>query len=282
MRTLRGAVAVVTGAGSGIGRALAEALAARGAGLALADIDGAKLAATQAALPPAIRCFGRTLDVSNLRAMRNFRDDVEREFGRVSLLINNAGVSLYGTFDDVSLEDLEWIMGVNFWGTVYGCQLFLPLLEHEPAANIVNLSSVFGIISPPMQIGYSASKFAVRGFSEVLRHELAGTNVKVTVVHPGGIRTSIASSARRGAGADAASYERDTKAFEAALVLAPEEAARRILRAVLRDQPRLLIGRDAALIDVIQRFFPARYMEVLRPLLDPQRRFARAAAAEQV
>jgi NAD(P)-dependent dehydrogenase (short-subunit alcohol dehydrogenase family) len=275
VRTLRGAVAVVTGAGSGIGRALALALAARGADLALTDIDPATLAATQAALPPRTRTVARALDVSNFGAMQIFRDEVEREFGRVSLLINNAGVSLYGTFEDVSLDDLEWIMGVNFWGTVYGCRLFLPLLESEPAANIVTLSSVFGIISPPMQIGYSASKFAVRGFSEVLRHELAGTGVKVTVVHPGGVRTAIASSARRGAGADAESFERDTKAFSAARVLAPEEAARRILGAVLHDRPRLLIGRDAVVIDLIQRCFPARYMEVLRPLLDPKRRFAR-------
>jgi NAD(P)-dependent dehydrogenase (short-subunit alcohol dehydrogenase family) len=279
VRSFRGAVAVVTGAGSGIGRALAHALAARGADLALADIDAAKLGETREALPPGTRVIGRALDVSKLPAMRVFRDDVEREFGRVSLLINNAGVSLYGSFEDVSLEDLEWIMGVNFWGTVYGCNLFLPLLMQEPEANIVTLSSVFGLISPPLQIGYSASKFAVRGFSEVLRHELAGTSVNVTVVHPGGIRTSIASSARRGAGADAASYARDTKAFEAALVLAPEEAARRILRAVLRDRPRLLIGRDAAAIDLIQRCFPARYMEVLRPLLDPKRRFARAGGS---
>ncbi len=275
MRSLRGAVAVVTGAGSGIGRALAHALAARGADLALADIDRTKLAATREALPPATRVTARALDVSDFAAMRTFRDEVEREFGRVSLLINNAGVSLYGSFEDVSLEDLEWIMGVNFWGAVYGCNLFLPLLMQEPEANIVTLSSVFGLIAPPLQIGYSASKFAVRGFSEVLRHELAATPVKVTVVHPGGVRTSIAASARRGAGADAAGYERDTKAFEAALVLAPEEAARRIVRAVLHDRPRLLIGRDATLIDLIQRFFPARYMEVLRPLLDPKRRSAR-------
>jgi len=277
VRSLRGAVAVVTGAGSGIGRALALELAARGAELALADIDAAKLAETRAALPAGTRVISRVLDVSDFAAMRVFRDEVEREFERVSLLINNAGVALYGSFEDVSLEDLEWIMGVNFWGTVYGCNLFLPLLLHETEANIVTLSSVFGLISPPLQIGYSASKFAVRGFSEVLRHELAGTPVKLTVVHPGGIRTSIASSARRGAGADAASYERDTKAFAASLVLAPEEAARRIVHAVLRDRPRLLIGRDAALIDLIQRFFPARYMEVLRPLLDPKRRDARAS-----
>jgi len=275
VRSLRGAVAVVTGAGSGIGRALAHALAARGADLALADIDRTKLAATREALPAATRVTARALDVSDFAAMRVFRDEVEREFGRVSLLINNAGVSLYGSFEDVSLEDLEWIMGVNFWGTVYGCNLFLPLLMQEPEANIVTLSSVFGLISPPLQIGYSASKFAVRGFSEVLRHELAGTPVKVTVVHPGGVRTSIAASARRGAGAGADAYERDTKAFEAALVLAPEEAARRIVRAVLGDRPRLLIGRDAMLIDLIARFFPARYMEVLRPLLDPKRRSAR-------
>jgi len=277
VRSLHGAVAVVTGAGSGIGRALARALAARGVDLALADVDPVNLEQTRASLPPRVAALTRTVDVSDLDAMRDFRDATEREYGRVSILINNAGVSLYGSFREVSLEDLEWIMGVNFWGTVYGCRLFLPLLEREPHANIVTLSSVFGIISPPLQIGYSASKFAVRGFSEVLRHELAGSGVKVTVVHPGGIRTNIASSARRGAAADAAAYERDTANFSARLTLAPEEAAKRIVQAILHDRPRLLIGRDAAFLDLVQRAFPARYMEVLQPLLDPKRRFARAA-----
>ncbi len=276
MRSLRGAVAVVTGAGSGIGRALALVLAERGAALALADIDSAQLAATRAAIAPHRRVTTHTLDVSRFEAMQRFRDDVVREFGRVSLLVNNAGVALYGSFSEVSLEDLEWIVGVNFWGTVYGCRLFLPLLEREPEANIVTLSSILGIIAPPLQSGYSASKFAVRGFSEVLRHELAGTGVKLTVVHPGGVRTNIAAAARRGAGAAPDAYERDTKTFESRLVLAPQEAARRITQAILHDRPRLLIGRDAALVDLIQRCFPARYMEVLQPLFDPNRRFVRS------
>jgi NAD(P)-dependent dehydrogenase (short-subunit alcohol dehydrogenase family) len=266
IRSLKGAVAVVTGAGSGLGRAVAVALAARGCDLALADIDADGLAETRELVRGA-RVTTSRVDVSNLEEMSRFRDAVERDYGRASVLVNNAGVALYGTLDEVSFADLEWILGVNFWGAVYGTKLFLPLLLREPAANVVTISSVFGLIAPPMQSGYSASKFAVRGFSEVVRHELARTNVRVTLVHPGGLKTRIAASTRRGAGADAQSYARDTRAFERALVTSPEFAAARIVDAILRDRPRLLVGRDAFVLDAIARFFPARYMRVLGPLL---------------
>jgi NAD(P)-dependent dehydrogenase (short-subunit alcohol dehydrogenase family) len=275
MRSLKGSVAVVTGAGSGIGRALAEALAARGADLALADVDAASLAQTRAALPDSIAVSTHEVDVSERAQMTRFRDEVERVHGRASLLINNAGAALYGSFDEVSIEDLEWIMGVNFWGTVYGCEAFLPLLRREPEANIVTLSSLFGLIAPALQIGYSASKFAVRGFSEALRHELAYSNVKLTVVHPGGVKTPIARNSRKGTFADEGARVRDCTAYEKSLVLEPATAATLIVRAVLRDRPRLLIGRDAFLIDKIARLFPAQYMRVVRPLLDPTGGYAR-------
>ncbi|MBD5634370.1 MAG: SDR family oxidoreductase [Candidatus Eremiobacteraeota bacterium] len=271
METLRDAVAVVTGAGSGIGRALAVALAAEGCALALADIDERGLTGTSA-LVANVRVTTSRVDVSKIDEMTSFRDEVERDFGRVSLLVNNAGVALYGNVDDVSIADLEWIVGINFWGAVYGTKLFLPLLRREPAANVVTISSLFGLIAPPLQSGYAASKFAVRGFSEVLRHELANTNVRVTVVHPGGIKTSIASSTRRGAHADEARYRTDTRAFERALVVSPEVAAARIVAAIRADKPRLLIGRDAYVLDIIQRFFPARYMQIVAPLIDPKKR----------
>jgi NAD(P)-dependent dehydrogenase (short-subunit alcohol dehydrogenase family) len=276
MRTLNGAIAVVTGAGSGIGRALALDLGRRGCALALADVDEAGLAGTRALLDPATPVSTTRVDVSKLDEMTAFRDEVERTFGRVSLLVNNAGVSLYGTFAQVSLEDIAWVMNINFWGPVYGCKLFLPLLLREPEANIVTISSLFGLIAPPMQTGYSAAKFAVRGFSETLRHELAPTNVRLTVVHPGGIKTQIAARSRRGEAADPKRHERDTKGFERGLVLPPENAARQIVEAVLADKGRLLIGRDAVLADIVQRFFPARYMDVLGPMLDPKKRFRRA------
>jgi NAD(P)-dependent dehydrogenase (short-subunit alcohol dehydrogenase family) len=274
MRTLQGAVAVVTGAGSGIGRALACELAAHGAKLALADIDEGGLAETRALLPSDASVTTQRIDVSKADEMADFRAAVERDFGRCSLLVNNAGVALYGRFEEVSQDDLAWIMGINFWGAVYGCREFLPLLRREPAANIVTISSVFGLIAPPLQSGYSASKFAVRGFSEVLRHELAYSNVRLTVVHPGGIKTRIAANTRRGAFASEAGWKRDTKGFERSLVTPPDVAAAKIVQAVLRDRPRLLIGGDAFLIDTVQRFWAAQYIKILAPVLDPKAKFA--------
>jgi NAD(P)-dependent dehydrogenase (short-subunit alcohol dehydrogenase family) len=274
MQTLEGAVAAVTGAGSGIGRALAVELAARGADLALADVDETGLAQTRAALPAARKVTTQRVDVSQPGDVAMFRAAVERDFGRCSVLVNNAGVALYGRFEELSQADFEWIFGVNFWGAVYGCREFLPLLRREPAANIVTISSVFGLIGPPLQSGYSATKFAVRGFSEVLRHELAYSNVRVTVVHPGGIKTNIAARARRGASAPESEWKANTKSFERSLVMPPPKAARRIADAILRDRPRLLIGTDAFLLDAVQRFWPARYLSMLRPLIDPRGTYA--------
>jgi short-subunit dehydrogenase len=252
---------------------VATALAANGCDLALADVDADGLAATRDALA-GVRVTTTIVDVSDLDAMTRFRDAVADDFGRASILVNNAGVALYGSIADVSIADLEWILGINFWGAVYGTKLFLPLLLREPAANVVTISSLFGLIAPPLQGGYSASKFAVRGFSEVLRHELARTNVRVTVVHPGGVKTKIAASTRRGAEASADRFASDTRAFERALVLSPERAAERIVWAIRNDRPRLLIGRDAFALDVLARFFPARYWTLVAPLLDPKKQFS--------
>ncbi len=274
MKTLTGAVAAITGAGSGIGRALAIELAGRGCELALADIDEGGLAQTQALLPGGLRVTTRRVDVSDQGAVDAWRDAVTSDFGRVSVLINNAGVALRGTHDVTSVRDLEWIMGINFWGAVYGTYAFLPLLKAEPQANIVTISSLFGLIAPPTQIGYCASKFAVRGFSEAIRHELGPTSVRLTVVHPGGIKTAIAARSRDAEFADTANRERETKAFERKLVTPPEVAASKIVKAILSDKPRLLIGNDAYLCDLVRRLFPARYMQVLGPVLDPKKRFS--------
>jgi short-subunit dehydrogenase len=273
MRSLANAVAVITGAGSGIGRALAMELARRGCALALTDINAAALEATNGLVDRRVRTMTRCVDVANLAEMTAFRDEVQSEFGRVSVLINNAGVGLYGRFTEVSISDFEWIVGINFWGTVYGCKLFLPMLLQEPAANIVTISSVFGIVAPPLNSGYCASKFAVRGFSETLRHELALSNVRLTVVHPGGIDTNIARTSRVGAHADPEKFNVDVDEFQKKLVATPEYAASKIVRAILRDAPRLLIGGDARILDLVQRFWPARYIAVLAPLLDPKKQF---------
>lgn len=263
MSFLRGGMAVVTGAASGIGRALAQQLAASGSALAIADIDERGLAETAASLPSKAPVSTHVLDVSNEAAVKSFSADVLSRHGRVTLLINNAGVALVGTFEEISLDDLRWLMNINFWGVVYGVTYFLPLLKQQPRAHIVNLSSVFGIIGPVGQSAYSSSKFAVRGFSEVLRHELEGTSVSVSVVHPGGIHTPIAKNARLGAKAPEQKKAEAVAFFDKVTPTSPEAAAARILAGVEKREPRILIGRDARQIDIVQRFRPATYWKTM-------------------
>jgi short-subunit dehydrogenase len=261
---LQGGVAVVTGAGSGIGRALAQQLSAVGSALAIADIDekglyetAASLAATQAVLSTHV------LDVSDEAAVKGFSEEVVARHGRVTLLINNAGVALHGTFEEISLDDLRWLLGINFWGVVHGVKYFLPILKQQPRAQIVNLSSVFGIIAPAGQSAYSASKFAVRGFTEAVRHELEGTSVSVSCVHPGGIHTPIAKRARLGAHASESKRQAAVAYFEKVTPTSPEAAAARILKGVERREQRILIGSDARMIDIVQRLRPATYWKMM-------------------
>jgi NAD(P)-dependent dehydrogenase (short-subunit alcohol dehydrogenase family) len=273
MSFLRDGVAVVTGAGSGIGRGLARQLALSGSALALADIDEAGLQQTAASLSERdIQLTTHLVDVSDESAVQSFAKDVAAQYGRVTLLINNAGVALHGTFEEISLDDLRWLMGINFWGVVYGVTYFLPLLKREPRAHIVNISSVFGIVAPVGQTAYSASKFAVRGFTEALRHELEGTSVFVSCVHPGGIRTQIARRARLGANTPPASRDEGVSRFDRLTPTMPDAAAARILKGVERREPRILIGRDARSIDILQRLRPATYWKTLaRRVQDPPR-----------
>jgi short-subunit dehydrogenase len=261
---LRGGVAVVTGAGSGIGRALAQQLAAAGSALAIADIDEEGLARTAASLSTKEAAVSKhVLDVSDEAAVRSFAEDVVARHGRVTLLINNAGVALIGTFEELALDDLRWLMGINFWGVVYGVTYFLPILKQQTRAQIVNLSSVFGMIAPVGQSAYSASKFAVRGFSEAIRHELEATSVFVSCVHPGGIHTPIARHARLGARAPQNKQEEAVALFDKLTPTSPEAAAARILKGVERREPRILIGRDARQIDIVQRLRPATYWKMM-------------------
>ncbi len=264
MSFLSDGMAVVTGAGSGIGRALAQQLAAAGSALALADIDEARLSQTaESLLTKGAQVTTHVVDVADEAAVRSFAEDVGKRHERVTLLINNAGVSLHGDFEEISLDDFRWLMNINFWGTVYGVNYFLPILKREKRAQIVNLSSVFGIIAPAGQCAYAASKFAVRGFTEALRHEFEGTNVGISCVHPGGIRTPIARRSRIGAGASASKREANIERFERLARTPPEKAAERILRGVERREPRILIGTDAYQIDVVQRLRPASYWKAL-------------------
>ena len=263
MTFVAGGVAVVTGAGSGIGRALAQQLAAAGSALAIADVDELGLAETAASLRGKEEMSTHVLDVSEESAVREFAGDVIARHQRVTLLINNAGVALHGRFEVITLDDFRWLMNINFWGVVYGVKYFLPALKQQPRAHIVNISSVFGLVAPAGQSAYSASKFAVRGFTEVLRHELEGSNVFVSCVHPGGIRTAIARRARLGANTPEGSREEAVARFERLTPNSKEYAATRILQGVERREPRILIGRDARQIDLLQRLRPATYWKTL-------------------
>ena len=271
MSFLSSGVAVVTGAGSGIGRALAQQLASVGSALAMADIDEARLQQTaQSVSKSGALVTTHVVDVAKEESVKSFAADVSARHGRVTLLINNAGTSLHGSFDEVSLEDFRWLMDINFWGVVYGVTYFLPLLRCEARAHIVNLSSVFGLIAPAGQVPYAASKFAVRGFTEALRHELEGGNICVSCVHPGGIRTPIARNSRLGAATPPEKREENIARWDRLALTPPETAAMRILRGVERREPRILIGMDAHQIDVLQRLRPATYWKSLaRKLKDP-------------
>lgn len=266
MRTVEGKVAAITGAGSGIGRALAVLLARRKAHLALSDVDGAGLEQT-AALARAEgpgKVTARVVDVSVRDEVLRWADAAAAEHGAVHVVINNAGVALGATLEDTDDEDLKWVMGINFWGVVHGTRAFLPHLRAAGEGHLVNVSSVFGLIGMPTQGAYVASKFAVKGYTETLRQELdvEGANIGVTVVHPGGIKTNIARAARlreRPGWVDARTLADDEKLF----ITSADQAARQILAAILANRRRQLIGRDAWAIDLIQRLFPSLYQRLL-------------------
>ncbi|MBI5260087.1 MAG: SDR family NAD(P)-dependent oxidoreductase [Burkholderiales bacterium] len=263
--------ALVTGAGSGIGRATALALAGHGCHLALADLNAANLGRVAdecAAL--GVRVSRHTLDVADRAAVAALPVAVQAEHGALHLLVNNAGVAAGGTFEQISEADFEWLFNINFWGVVRMTRAFLPLLKAAPEARIVNVSSVYGLISPPGQAAYSSSKFAVRGFSQALRHELAGSSVGVTVVHPGGVATEIARSARVPAGADPADIAARRARADRMLRLPPARAAEIILRAVQRRQGRVLVGGDAKLLGLIERLMPVNHWRLISKLLPPQ------------
>jgi NAD(P)-dependent dehydrogenase (short-subunit alcohol dehydrogenase family) len=265
MWDLTGGVAVVTGAGSGIGRELAKRLAREKMSLALADINDAMLKETLTQIgDPGVPISSHVVNVADPKQVEQFAADVVARHKRVTLLINNAGVAMHGTFEEISIADLEWLMGINFWGMVYGVRNFLPILKQQPQSRIVNLSSIFGIISPAGQTAYCASKFAVRGFTEALMHELEATTVGVSCVHPGGIKTPISRNARLGASADAKFHAAGVALFEKRLArTSPETAAARIVEGVKRGEARILIGKDAIQLERMSRLFPVRYWAIM-------------------
>ena len=261
---LKNKVAVITGAGSGIGQALAQTLARRGCHLALADVKATNLQTTADLLAGyKVKVSLHVLDVASREAVAALPGAVQAVHGQVDLLINNAGVALSGTFEQTSESDFDWLMEINFHGLVRMTRAFLPLLHQRPQARIVNISSLFGLISPPGQTAYSASKFAVRGFSNALRFELEKSNVGVTVVHPGGIATAIATSARV---SDKLSTDENAKQQAMArkmLRMPADRAADVIVRAVERDQARVIVGMDAKILALLERLIPVHYWRLL-------------------
>jgi len=259
---VKNAVAVVTGAGSGIGRALAQSLAGKGCHLAIADVHPANLQITAqllAAYP--VKVSQHVLDVASPEAVAALPAAVLDAHGQVDILVNNAGVALAGTFEQTSQSDFDWLMEINFHGLVRMTRAFLPLLRQRPRARIVNVSSLFGLISPPGQTAYSASKFAVRGFSNALRLELERTPVGVTVVHPGGIAT--ATNARISDGISTQEARMQQAQAAKMLRMPPDRAADVIVRAIERDQERVLVGWDAKILSILERLMPVHYWRLL-------------------
>lgn len=265
MRTFQDRVVVITGAGSGIGRALALELAGRGALLAVSDVDETGLGVTEALLGEAGARAVRTdrVDVSDRAAVAAYAETVAGHYGRVNVIVNNAGVALTGDLVDLSYEDLDWIVGVNFWGVVHGTKAFLPHLLASGEGHVVNMSSLFGLIAVPSQSAYNATKFAVRGLSEALRQEMlvAGHPVGVTVVHPGGVKTAIARNSRV---ADPSRHAETARLFDEKLAsMEPARAAEIIAKAVLRNKARVLVGLDAHALHQFARVLGSRYQDVI-------------------
>ncbi|ENW02022.1 putative oxidoreductase SadH [Acinetobacter calcoaceticus] len=265
MKNFKNKVAAITGAGSGIGQQLAILLAKQGCHLSLSDINEKGLQQTVELLKPysTITVTTKKLDVSDREAVKQWAQETVQDHGSVNLIFNNAGVALGSTVEGATYEDLEWIVGINFWGVVYGTKEFLPFIKQTQDGHIINISSLFGLTAQPTQSAYNATKFAVRGFTESLRQELdiEKSGVSSLCVHPGGIRTNIAKSAKMSDSLNSLGMDptKSIQNFDKLLRTPPEEAARQILQAVLKNKRRLLIGSDAKILDAFQRVFPTGY-----------------------
>jgi NADP-dependent 3-hydroxy acid dehydrogenase YdfG len=283
---LRGKVVVITGAGSGIGRALAVAMTRRGANLAISDWNAESVAETARMIEGrGTKVLADSFDVSDRAAFEAHAQRVFDTFGRADIVINNAGVSLAAQVATMTYEDLEWVVDIDFWGVVHGTKAFLPHILERGDGAIVNVSSVYGLFGVPTQSGYNAAKFAVRGFTEALQQEVAGTDVLVTRVHPGGIKTNIVRHGRmRESMMGGGDPEQLAQQFENAVRTTPERAAEIIVNGITKRKSRILIGPDAVLLDVTVRLLPVRYQKVMGllgklMLRDPQTEAAASHAA---
>ncbi len=275
MKSFRNKVAAVTGAASGIGRALAIALAKEGCHLAVSDVDKVGLKKTVSELQKYdVKVCHDILDVSDSAAMNQWANKVVDYHGKVNLVFNNAGVAMGGTVEETPLEDYEWIININLWGVIYGTKAFLPYIKSSgEEGHVVNISSVFGLFSQPTQSAYNASKFAVRGFTESLRQELdlERGRVSASCVHPGGIKTNIAKNARMNKSVESISKQANAEEmrdqFESLFMTTPETAASVILKGVKKNQRRILIGPDAKVLDYMTRALPASYQSLVQKSL---------------
>jgi short-subunit dehydrogenase len=281
MKSFENKVAAITGAGSGIGRALAYQLARQGCHLALSDVNVEGLKETvEQARKLGVTVSHQRVDVADRFAVEAWAEQIVSEFGRVNAIFNNAGVAQGGTVEGNDYADYEWIMNINFWGVVNGTKAFLPYLKASGAGHVVNVSSVFGLFSQPGMSAYNASKFAVRGFTESLRQELdmAACGVSASCVHPGGIRTNIAKTARMNdslAKVTGQEAEQARQQFNDQLLrTTPEQAAKVIVNGVLANKRRILIGADAHALDWMQRSMPALYQRLVTVSMRLAARFA--------
>mgnify|MGYP000013951668 CR=1 FL=1 len=270
---LNQAVVAITGAGSGIGRALALQCAKLGAHLAISDINLEQLNETKTLVlskQPNTQVLCTQLDVAQPQGITDWSQQVFEHFGYVNVIINNAGVALPASVEGTSKEDFEWLMNINFWGVVNGTRAFLPLLKQAPWGHVVNISSLFGLMSLPNQSAYNASKYAVRGYTESLRTEmlLEQKSIQVSCVHPGGIKTNIANKARySGQVGRNASIEKQKKLFNERLArTTAEQAANIIITGINKNKARILVGTDAKVLDLLQRFLPTRYQKLMAKL----------------
>jgi NADP-dependent 3-hydroxy acid dehydrogenase YdfG len=250
MTSIRNKVVAVTGAASGIGRALAEELVARGAHVALSDKDEAGLRETAAALNGSVKVTTHPLDVRDRAAVEGYAADVRSQHGGADVIINNAGVTCKASIEDAAYDDIEFVLGVNLWGVIYGTKAFLPLFRERGAGHIVNISSINAFVPFANNGPYNISKYAVHGLNETLMQELRGQPIRITSVHPGGIRTNIVKNARHAG-------EREAKLFAKIARTSARSCAKTILNAVEKDQERVFVGLDAKIMAAAKRALPA-------------------------
>ncbi|MBV1881688.1 MAG: SDR family NAD(P)-dependent oxidoreductase [Pseudomonadales bacterium] len=267
MKELTNRTAAITGGGSGIGQALAIELAREGCHIAISDINEEGLKDTVKILQSmGAVVTSQVLDVADRQAMEDWAAKVAKDFDGVNIIVNNAGVGLGATVEDMTYDDFEWLMGINFWGVVYGTKAFLPYIKEANEGHIVNISSLFGIVAVPTQSAYNAAKFAVRGFTESLRQELeiSDSNISCTTIHPGGIKTNIAKTARI---RDVDMIPVDTDAmisnFDSLAMTTAQDAALEIIKGITQNKRRVLIGKDAVVIDFVQRVIPTAYQRIV-------------------